>query len=433
MYDPVEKFIKPLVEQHISNVIRDSMRNIRNIAGQSVQPVLGKRDSSGRSKTQTERTGKPRVAKGASWSTSSGKLKTSKKYVRGKKYKKTKSIGARGVHYRLEAGNEITPVRCGYVGHVTCPRNVVNVHMWRALLKALMLKKGYTIQSFNDLVSDGVPVGSTFVFQYRFNYDDASSITTTNEVVLVADTWEALALRLAALTFNRVDEFHMLNFSWIGSGVAADRVNYNLIGAKIEVDCKSTLKIQNRSVNAAAPEEDQADDVDNVPLYGKSYECQSAGFRYVVDRLGTQKKFVGNASNGLMELVVDTNDQSINPNAVFAEPPFPSFFVGIKKAGKVKLDPGNIKTSTLIWRKSYKLEKFFSYLSGAGTLTRVRGELGSCRLFALEKMLEVRTDSAVVPFPFTIAYEHDYKLGIIVKEGKSTISTMVIQDVNGIS
>ena len=48
-----------------------------------------------------------------------------------------------------------------------------------------------------------------------------------------------------------------------------------------EFDCKSSFKIQNRSSNGV---DDDADDVDNIPLYGKSYYGKSNGMNMGIYR-----------------------------------------------------------------------------------------------------------------------------------------------------
>lgn len=427
MYDPVEKYLRPVVEDHIRNIISNASRNIGNIAGQSANVVLGKRTRSGTAKQKKpSRTGRGSKSTGLS----GGKFKPLKKTKKYKRVQRKRSyVGAKGVYYRLESGNEITPKRCGYVGHHTMPRNTVNTHVWRALLKALMLKKGYTIKNFSDLSSDGVAAGTKIGFTYRFNFDDGTALSSFEYNTSGADTWEQIAFTFGGQTFNRVDEFHLVTLYLLD--VNDSKTTFNLIGAKITVDAKSTLKIQNRSKNSEGA--DEADDVDCVPLYGKFYEVQSGGLRYIIDQIGTYRKMVANAISGNIDVTVDTNDVTVDPNAVFAEPPFPSFFIGVKKSGKVHLDPSMIKTSTLTEKFSMSLDQFLNKMFGAGNNTRVRGELGKTRVFAIEKMLEVNTGVLQTIYPFTIAYEHDLKLGFVIKEGWSTKSTMVIDDTLGVS
>lgn len=361
--------------------------------------------------------------KGASTSKSSGFFKTSKRSL--KKYRTASLISKKGVLLRIEAGNVITPKRCGYVGHATMPHNSVNLHLWRAIIKALAIKSNIQIDDF-DADVPGTLVGIDITLVVRFNYD-VNNTTDVTYTIPGGGTWEGIANYFASQTYTQNEEFQFIKIGWTLGVIPSE---LHLVEAKIMVDVKSSLKIQNRSKNSEGAIE--ADDVDNVPLYGKTYEAWSAGLRYDIEVTGLGKRFVANATNGLLDITVDTNDTTIDPNGLLAEPPIPSYFVGIKKCGKVHLDPGYIKTSVLSERFTMSLDQFLIKLYGAtGGSVKVRGELGKVRVFALEKMLEVNTGPLQTITAMNIAYEHDLKIGMCLIGSTPSKTTQVINDING--
>lgn len=359
---------------------------------------------------------------GAPTSKSRGFLKVNSNIT---KYGIQSKIAKKGVLYRLEAGNTITPKLCGYVGHCTMPYSVVMKHVWRAIVKAIVAKCGVAIQDFADVFTQDFVVATSVTIRFRFNYDpnNQSSYTYTTAG---GETYEDVAIYFSDYMASKGPDFQLISIELL---VPGDRkVEIILTDATVMFDVKSTLKIQNRSKNAI--ENNEADDVDNVPLYGKSYEAWTSGLRYFHEPTGTYKRFVANNDNGIMDLSVNANGVG---DGIFAEPPPPTLFVGVKKYGKVHLDPGEIKTSVLTERFSISLDRYFGKTLGVdpSAVLKIRRDIGKCRLFALEKMLEVNTGPEQTITEMNIAYEHDYKLGVMITYKNPVRTTTVIQDVLG--
>lgn len=425
-FDPMEQFVRPLVEKELRYRFDSAYNNALDyMAGKSARVKVGRKLSNptSNSKTKTQRTSAPSTkASGASFSNSSGKFKTSKKSL--KKYKKINKLDKRGVTYRLEVGNSFAPKRCGWVGHSTMPFDVVNKQLWRGLLKEIVWKCGVLIQNFSDRVDVDFPVGGNFQFTHRFNYDaNPTSIDTYTPAA--GETYDNVAEHFHIYTKDQGKEFQFINLAY---GDSTRSVDIDLVQATVSYQVKSSLKIQNRSKNSTETD-DQADDVDNVPVYGKSYESKSNGMRYFYEPTGLYERLVGNKRTGVIQIGVDSNTGTMG---FLAEPPQPKLFVGVKKSGKVHLDPGVIKTSVLSEKKTIKLDTLISKLYGiGGGISKIRGEVGTCRVFALEKMLEVNTGPLQTILAMNLAYEHDYKITLAVKSKKRVQTTMVIEDLIG--
>lgn len=368
--------------------------------------------------------------KGALSSTSKGFVSLKKKGL--KAYKDVNKIAKFGVLYRLEAGNVITPKRCGYVGHGTMPYRLVVNHVWRAILKALVSKTGVAIQDFLDVMTNDYSVGTSITTRFRYNYDPNNQ-TPSTYTLAGGETYEYVALELAKLFDDKGPDFQIISIELLEesqTGGSTKREEINLVDSKLVFDVKSSLKIQNRSKNSLGSE---ADEVDNVPLYGKSYESSSQALRYFHEPTGTYKRFAVNKKNGLMDLTVDSNGVG---EGMFAEPPPPKLFVGITKCGKIHLDPSQIQTSVLTEKFTISMDNFIAKIVGVDAndstgVVKVRRELGKCRVFGLEKMLEVNTGSEQTIVEMNIAYEHDYKLGVMLKYKNPVRTTVVIQDTLG--
>lgn len=359
---------------------------------------------------------------GAATSRSKGFFRTSKKALR--KNQLEGRISKLGVNYRLEAGTVITPLRCGYVGHSTMPYLLVNKQIWRAIIKYLMYQMNVIITNYEAAIPTEL-LGTQIVFKFRFNPEEV--VASDHIFTIVAgSTFESAAEDFHEFTLGRGSEF--IYVSLFARDASSKLVSqFRFTGSKIHVFVKSTLKIQNRSKNSA--ESNEADDVDNVPLYGKSYEGMTNGLLFNPDLDGFQRHFTTGPSNGLFSLEVNTNDPNISDNWYMAEPPIPQHFVDIKKSGKVHLDPAELKTSVLTENFTTDLTKFIRNFYGQSkTVDYAFGRQGHCRFYAFEKMLEVNTGSIQTPVAMNIAFEHDYKIGVLFKGGKNVLTTRVIED-----
>lgn len=306
-----------------------------------------------------------------------GKLKNRKIKVYSKRRKNL--IG--GVDCTLENGKIIdTTAQTVWIGHNVAPYKSLWDNVWRMIVKAMLRKIGFTIASFSDSLT-GLPgynirPGDKFVVRYQ------KSDTIVDKVehdISAGDT----AFTVCATFQNNANLWNLayslttFEFLPVTSGVAIKRMDFQNVS--IYLDLKSSMKIQNRSANRAAAE---ADDVDRVPLYGKGY----AGIGN-----GVVMQMRNNAGAIETKLVADTNTGYIEagPDDVgMFEPIDQSYFKGVTKGSKVMLDPGQIKTSVLTYKKTHNINVLKKKLFIDDIDPKPPGLFGKYAFFGLEKILD---------------------------------------------
>jgi len=174
----------------------------------------------------------------------------------------------------------------------------------------------------------------------------------------------------------------------------------DLRGATIHFNAKSSFKLQNRSVTETLNVE--SDDVDNVPVAGRTYE--GSGMSATVSPSGW-KNATGYQnyaiSSNVYGLINETDFQGGAASIkVLSEPPLPALVHPCTRSGKIRIEPGEIKTSVLTGGFGGSLDKFYSKLCALGGganpgVNPVRLSFGKYRFFALEKMVDCVSFNAV--------------------------------------
>lgn len=340
-----------------------------------------------------------------------------------------------GITINKEIGKVYSATEAIYLGHFTCPGYQIRLMAWMALIKNLY-KRAYgkspetTALSFNSS-------GSIAVLWRKFEDDTQNNVelnplgvNNTIEKIAIwlsdpdrdwnkpanlvagADYWNTMILDDLILyppsTFTGVNHYSL--------------TRVRLEGQMVHFSSKSTFKIQNRSTNAATwIAGTEANEVDSVPLFGKSYEGTGSG-AYHVSKTNAAS-FIADGEYGMIEAAAAINS--------LTEPPNGNEFVGVKRTGKIRMDPGDIKTSSLTASFSINFNKLHVALMNQYSSTIVgqtipqlkkkRLDFGKFRFFGLEKMLDARADPAIA-FPMTFAIEHNLRMYCEVrgKESKTT-------------
>jgi len=203
-----------------------------------------------------------------------------------------------------------------------------------------------------------------------------------------------------------------------------NRLSYTLIDlthCKLHFDCKSTLKFQNRSQNQAGGDEES---VDNVPLYGKSYYGIGNGTG-AINRNNAyafaSRDFICDDDNGVIA--------KVPTESFYQEPIGPELLEKVKYHGKVHLDPGHLKTSSLTDRFSVDLTKFIRMAAHDNTsIQHHRHYFGSYRFMMLEKMLAAASGS--VANSIKLGYEVNERVGCYCTVKNSTITVPLLSVAN---
>lgn len=312
----------------------------------------------------------------------------------------------------VASGTGATAEQVGYVGHTTMPYTQVRVQMWRAFVKFFAGQLGYTIISLSDVpLAQNINGNLEWTITYRTS--PGALPVTLVRVLNNSKSWEDFAAEFRNFFVDCNNyQFEKLQIKLVDAGVINVEHIFNLNKCHVKLFCKSSLKIQNRTINSTGNLE--ADDVDNVPLYGKSYEGKGNGaiFLKPVDGL----PFIADSNSGLIlpnPILVTAQDYELN------EPPNYKQFQYVSKHGKAHLDPGQIKTSVLNYKAGFTWSRLLNQIiilsntgSGIAFPNNCRVPFGNFRFFALEKMIQAIDTTEISKVQ--IAYEHDYKLGLYV-------------------
>lgn len=203
------------------------------------------------------------------------------------------------------------------------------------------------------------------------------------------------------------------------TSVPLRRAIFNMIdltNCSVYISAKSALKMQNRTVEEAGDDES---DVNNVPLYGRSIEGNGAGPIWKNQKKISSVSFLGDVK-GII---------NVNESTDMQEPPNPEEFHRVQKVGKVKIEPGEIRTSVISHAATKMFNTWYRELNQYQMLSESSPEtgqlnpdlrIGKYRLFHIEKMLAAGTayiktafeiqqnfvSRCKVKFPQTIIQEH---------------------------
>lgn len=323
-----------------------------------------------------------------------------------------------------------TAEQCLYLGHATLPDNMVRMAVWRAVVKMILMNIGIQIEDFRAPILTYTSASASYLLD--FFYSTSEFVRTSVQYELTSSkTPDSLATELYSNTSFRTstdirfERVVIRQKNTIGGTETITVKDIDLSRAMIHYYSKSTLKIQNRSVSSA--DNNEADDVDNVPLFGKSYEGKGTGAIYRRQEDSTLP-FCCQDDTGIISphpISVIAGQYSLN------EPPNPKMFQYVSRNGSAHLEPGQIKTSALVTKKSstltmllQKLNSFRVVGSSVFFLDRSYKPHGQFRFFALEKMIQAVATTEVNKI--RLAYECNLKLGAYCTAKRVLPTTYVV-------
>lgn len=319
----------------------------------------------------------------------------------------------KGFVTRLENNDSVSTSRqVAYVAHSTMPAQTVALTCVKAMIKKLINITGNDVKSELELILEGTSYDQKLVITYKMR--DGSSVSdkefpiarATATLQSLANDYVTFFNALGAVQFLRAKIFSV--YTW---GVEL-LIDTDLTSARFKIFSKSRLKIQNRSINSVGNNE--SDDVDNVPLYGKSYDYKTNGtiYRDYPVTAATTSAITTNVRTGVLPSTQPVEDPKCQ---MYTEPPLPSQFVGCKGVRSAKLDPGDIKTSVMYDSVNMSFQYFHNQIMNKGGLYDATGRfiqywIGKTRLFAFEKMI---ASAATADNNIKLQQEHQLDIGAI--------------------
>lgn len=318
------------------------------------------------------------------------------------------------------------------VGHSTFSKNQLANDVALAMAKLIAVKLNLLVNDMNE------PIAGTLTANHQYEFKLSYLVTATapesthvfNALASSGITWVGLAGNIQSWLVNALVATSGLKFTKLEcyeisesgvAGRATRQFSCDLSRASIDIYSKSSLKIQNRTINTAGNIE--SDDVDNVPLYGKSYEGSGNFVMY------PNKLVVSAASTTNINVAQQFFRPGIALEAPMMEPPGLAAVTRASRVGKVHLDPGQIKTSVLVYRKKFNLNYLLNQISRHGVEASDGTQknfinIGTFRFFHVEKMIQAVATTDVNGI--IVAYEIDQKLGLVIRAPKEIGSTMVL-------
>lgn len=328
--------------------------------------------------------------------------------TRAAKKKAMIKVQKKGANHTMEVSDDLSAVDAAWIGHVTFCRNVLYREAVICLYAEILRRAGTVINSVADETKTMV-LNTQIIIEYKltntgnyatspyvFGVGQATATDFVNWWLSVSRPWYG----------NAETEFGRI---WIKGPVASDEtyMQINMANMKCHFEIKSTLKIQNQTVATAGDDED---DVNNVPLYGKSYNFNGT-------QLKQTRPYIGNGGGTVISQDLSANvDLGVISYVNSSELPEPVQgpveFRGLKAIGKAHLDPGQVKTSVLTDTiNMYFSTLFKSFMDDIPSISVQRARnFGKGRIFALEKMINVLGSLSL-----KIAYEHNYEVSTSVK------------------
>lgn len=365
---------------------------------------------------------------GASNSKSAGFFKKGKRT-----YTSFDRVGRRGITVCRELGSVQTSstATCSYVGHAVFEPYTMATDLSRAITKWLSTILSKDLTDFNVIAYGVGETNPNIQFNYRFS---PTGVVNNVGITVVpgTTTWNdiSLSIRNLVIDITNISPFVPLstNNMFLQScqvTVGCQIRTYNMLRAKIQVYVKSALKLQNRTVNLSGNIE--SDDVDNCPLYGKSYEGTGNYLQWAINggiSADTIAPPAGYDSPPTIRFSADTSTTA-------GEPPKVSQLYRCSKSGKAHLDPGQVKTSVLNYHKTFTLNRLIRAISKGG-YPNPPPALSSCdfgvyRIFAFEKMINSVVTDAVTAIK--LAFEHDHKIAVCMTAPKVIVSNTIFTSV----
>lgn len=318
---------------------------------------------------------------------------------------KLSKIQAKGVLLTREVGISTSGVSDAvYLGHATFARTQYMETVMSMLIKKILAKVGVHIKNFGDTIS--MDPADVIILSYKNNADDGTAEIDYSWAYSTPVTYQSIVNDFVSnfstggyqdRIFTRIDFFNT---------TSRKRATIPLSNATVDVYVKSSMKLQNTTISAAGAE---ADEVDNVPINGKSYYGRGNGTSSNRDR-STESTFWATEDTGIIKKVGTVSSG-------LSEMPPAGYFRSVKKVGKVRINPGTVKYSTLTDQVTVSFNWLMKNLHDA-THTKDVKPIGQFRFFGFEHVIKAAADAPLLK----VFGEVNYQIGMALNAKLTTIT-----------
>lgn len=337
-----------------------------------------------------------------------------------------------------------TEQRVLYIGHSTMNRTEIYATMTRALARKLVMMAKVDFTAWTDPLPVGT--GGWFVTVRSFdNLGDTAPGSTVSASLGVANDFQDLANTIGTTITSRfgganestTPEFVFISLSTEDPGATDSRqvavINLKNLYLNFYITSKMTIQNRTKSSNVVDdPSAENRNDIENNPLNGYRY-MYTGNSAYMRGTNYTRETnlFVPDVTNGYINFVPNSDDQ----RSRFHRPPLPQMIRNCKKYGRLRIMPGEMKSSYLKYDKRMQFQAFIRLFKDqifqiqAVSNDPVRCGMGNCEVMALEKSLDSReaTEPAV-----TVGWEISQTYGCYCTY-KPSNATVQIMEVSGVA
>lgn len=328
-----------------------------------------------------------------------GRKRTVRKSVRKSALKGENYFARNGAISTVEVSGLVSDPDCIYVGHAShIPLETLRVTVY-ALVRRLYFE---AIGFEADNMKSTIPYKTTAGAQNSGGHDitvkyvvastgvKSQSVWNIVDGKSIVDVGDVLLNDLFNVYSNQNDQWKETQLLWIDltdTATGITRAHLDLTALMVDVYTKSELKMQNVTIPAVGA--DQEDNVANVPLVGRHYAFKNA-YPSLSDDDMQMLNFI-DQNNGMCSLRAQ---QFVGSQyETWKEPPPSKAFTNCKSSAKIRLEPGTIKSSTLITRKRMLFTSLLKAMSIKLAVSgAVRVKFGTSEVLALERLLQKSGD-----------------------------------------
>jgi hypothetical protein len=254
--------------------------------------------------------------------------------------------------------------------------------------------------------SGGHSIIVKFVDNMALNTKDQAIINITNNTETLVSVGDLINGKFNDLSQGG-DAWKNRKLLWIAvidTATGHMRANIDLTTVRVDLFAKSELKLQNVTVpDATAVTEDN---VNNVPLVGRSYSMKNWCPRVSDD--DNSYLSIGIQNTGM--ITWRANQSSGQQFEAWKEPPPSKSFTNCIGSTSVRLEPGNIKVHASSTRKTMALEDYLLSMSyNYANANNKNVKVGTHDMFALERLVQL---AGVLPIK--LVYECNMFTGVSI-------------------
>jgi len=338
-----------------------------------------------------------------------GRLKGKKSQSKGENF-----YARYGAISTIEVSGVVTDPDCVYVGHAShAPTETLRVCVYALVRRLYHDAIGYEADNMKSVIpyTSGATQGSaghTIVVKWNtptgVKAQGLYVIGAGETIVSVGDILYNDIFQPYSQQTDTWKERQLLWIEVLDTATGMTRAHLDLTAVYVDIYTKAEMKVQNCTIPVAGATTE--DNVANVPLVGRLYEFKtpqpivSDDDMKAFDWLNQDTGVITYRAGQVAGIQYET----------WKEPPPSKAFVNCSGMTKARLEPGHIKSSTLVTKSKMLFSAFMEKLAIKFSISgNYKNKIGSCQVLGLERLLQKAGD-----LPLQLNYEVNTFTGVSV-------------------